>query len=284
MRFYRPQSRLAGFYASRNQDDPDTGFLEGGEIWAPKDWDIQWHTNQGLELYYQPVGTSYWEIGKKTYRLSAHGYYLIKRGVRHRLSRFTGRTPHFFYCVFDGHYLSNERQQALASLEKASFGSQGHALQLPFQGLMRELTMNSSYKWEIVESYLSVLCSEVGRLLEGMGEQKSRLYHPAAQRARELIEQNLGHVWKLEELAAICGISIPHLIDVFKKEYGQTPKQYLITKRLEEAWRRLSMSDQSITDIALELGFSSSQHFSANFYRYYTRTPSQVRRKKGSSA
>jgi AraC family transcriptional regulator len=48
--------------------------------------------------------------------------------------------------------------------------------------------------------------------------------------------------------------------------------------RLNEAKRRLKESDESITDIAAALGFSSSQHFSTHFKKMFGCTPTSYRR------
>jgi AraC-like DNA-binding protein len=60
-------------------------------------------------------------------------------------------------------------------------------------------------------------------------------------------------------------VSTPHFIEVFRAGFGETPKKYLLRQRIEEAARRLRDTDQAITRIALDLGFSSSQHFARAF-------------------
>jgi AraC family transcriptional regulator len=52
---------------------------------------------------------------------------------------------------------------------------------------------------------------------------------------------------------------------LFTASYGVSPKQYQVTARIEESKRMLSQSKATITDVAMELGFSSSQHFATQF-------------------
>ncbi len=61
------------------------------------------------------------------------------------------------------------------------------------------------------------------------------------------------------------GLSQRQMIEVFKKEYGLTPKAYTDKLRLEEAKRQLIHSDNTIIDIALGLGFNSL----SAFYRFF---------------
>ncbi len=61
------------------------------------------------------------------------------------------------------------------------------------------------------------------------------------------------------------GLSQRQMIEVFKKEYGITPKAYADRLRLEEAKRQLSETTNTIIDIAMSLGFSGL----SAFYRFF---------------
>ena len=63
----------------------------------------------------------------------------------------------------------------------------------------------------------------------------------------------------------------------FKAETGYTLHEYLIHRRVEEAHRRLSSTDEDITNIAHNLGFSSSQYFATVFRRETGMTPGEYR-------
>ena len=65
---------------------------------------------------------------------------------------------------------------------------------------------------------------------------------------------------------------------LFKRETGMTPHEFLVTCRIRKAVDLLKSSDTPITRLALELGFSSSQHFAARFRRETGQTPRELRR------
>ena len=64
----------------------------------------------------------------------------------------------------------------------------------------------------------------------------------------------------------------------FKRTTGQTPHEFLVTCRIRRAMDVLAKDPSArITDLALTLGFASSQHFAARFRRETGKTPSEWR-------
>jgi AraC-like DNA-binding protein len=82
---------------------------------------------------------------------------------------------------------------------------------------------------------------------------------------------------RLDAVASNVGLSPAGLRARFKAETGYTLHEYLIHRRVEEAHRRLSSTDEDITNIAHNLGFSSSQYFATVFRRETGMTPGEYR-------
>ena len=86
----------------------------------------------------------------------------------------------------------------------------------------------------------------------------------------------------LAEMAAFIGLSPAYFATQFKRETGRTPHDFLLDCRIEEAARRLRTEPSlSVSRVALDLGFSSSQYFSVAFRARKNCTPSQWRRGGG---
>jgi len=94
----------------------------------------------------------------------------------------------------------------------------------------------------------------------------------------QALRQNLSHQWTVEEMAALVGLGSTLFNERVKNHSGFSPISYLINIRISEAIKLLKRADISLTDIALETGFYSSQHFSTTFKKLTGYTPSAFRK------
>jgi AraC family transcriptional regulator, L-rhamnose operon regulatory protein RhaS len=82
----------------------------------------------------------------------------------------------------------------------------------------------------------------------------------------------------IADLAATAGLKPSYFREQFKKETGHAPSEYQTLLRVQKAAERLRDKTESITDIAYELGFCSSQYFATVFRKTTGMTPRQFRR------
>jgi AraC-like DNA-binding protein len=81
----------------------------------------------------------------------------------------------------------------------------------------------------------------------------------------------------IREAAAEARLSPFQFIRRFKAVFGETPHQLRIAMRLDRARRLLALTDRAVTDVCLDVGFSSLGSFSALFTRRVGRSPSAYR-------
>lgn len=93
-------------------------------------------------------------------------------------------------------------------------------------------------------------------------------------RIEQVLAANTGNSLRLEEIAHLVGMSRSALGRLFMTHRGQSPCARFRDLRLERAHALLIQGEHSITEIALETGFASSQHFAGVFRRKYGRPPS----------
>lgn len=79
------------------------------------------------------------------------------------------------------------------------------------------------------------------------------------------IQRNFMHPISLDELVEISGMSRRNFIRTFEETTGCTPIKYLIDLRIREASRLLRSTEQSVTEIAFEVGYTDSNYFSRQF-------------------
>ena len=96
--------------------------------------------------------------------------------------------------------------------------------------------------------------------------------------ARYFIVNNFDQELNLDVLAHICFISKFHFLRIFKKYYGQTPKQYLTETRIEKSKENLKRG-MSITETSFAVGFESPNSFSTLFKSRTGLTPTDFQKR-----
>ena len=92
------------------------------------------------------------------------------------------------------------------------------------------------------------------------------------------LRRDLARQWTVEEMASFVGLGTTLFNEKVKSYSGFTPLAYLINIRVSEAIKLLKQPDINLTDIALDTGFYSSQHFSTTFKKLTGYTPSEFRK------
>jgi AraC-like DNA-binding protein len=98
-------------------------------------------------------------------------------------------------------------------------------------------------------------------------------------RARDLLQQLDDPAPTVEEVAREVQLSPFHFIRQFEAVFGITPHQYRIQARLDRAKQLLAAGSRSVTDVCMDVGFSSLGSFSTLFTRRFGETPSAYRRR-----
>ena len=88
----------------------------------------------------------------------------------------------------------------------------------------------------------------------------------------------------MTEIASHAGVSVRRLQLVFRSVAGCTPHEALNLTRMEAARRYLQRpaGQRSVTEIALDCGFSHISRFSAAYRAFYGESPNQTFRKRAS--
>jgi AraC-like DNA-binding protein len=78
-------------------------------------------------------------------------------------------------------------------------------------------------------------------------------------------------------IAKAARLSPAHFSREFRREFGETPHQYLLTRRMERAAALLRATDRSVAEICLLVGLRSVGSFTTSFGRIYGRSPTAYR-------
>jgi len=95
-------------------------------------------------------------------------------------------------------------------------------------------------------------------------------------RAKDLADARYREALDVPALAA-AHLSPAHFSREFRRTFGETPHQYLLTRRLERAAALLRTTDRSVADICLIVGLRSVGSFTTSFGRLFGLSPAAYR-------
>jgi transcriptional regulator GlxA family with amidase domain len=105
-------------------------------------------------------------------------------------------------------------------------------------------------------------------------------YAPPARhllRARDLADARFSEPLDVDDMARAAGLSRAHFSREFRRAFGESPHQYLLTRRLERAAALLRTTDHSVAEICLAVGLQSIGSFTTSFTRTFGKSPTVYR-------
>ncbi|MFX4271725.1 helix-turn-helix transcriptional regulator [Propionibacteriaceae bacterium Y1685] len=107
------------------------------------------------------------------------------------------------------------------------------------------------------------------------GEEYENLAH--LRRARDRMDREFAEPLDVPALARTALMSTAHFARQFKITYGESPYNYLMTRRIERAKSLLRSGELSVTEVCLAVGCTSLGSFSARFTQLVGMTPTAYR-------
>jgi AraC-like DNA-binding protein len=96
-------------------------------------------------------------------------------------------------------------------------------------------------------------------------------------RARDLADARFAGSLTVADMARAAGLSRSHFSREFKRSFGESPHQYLLTRRLERAADLLRVTDWPVADICFAVGAGSVGSFTTSFSRVFGCPPTEYR-------
>lgn len=96
-------------------------------------------------------------------------------------------------------------------------------------------------------------------------------------RARDAMDRAYAEPLDVPAVAAVACLSEAHFIRGFRAVFGETPHRYLQRRRVERSMFLLRETGRSVSDVCLDVGFTSLGTFSRTFREIVGETPSHYR-------
>ena len=249
---------------------------------------VGWQTHEVFELMFCHSGTGRVQVDKQEIELHPYRMILIVPGARHRLIFKKDQSADLkFVCVTAQdalEYLSPVQVALLESLRNSGCSSTDHSTEVPLLaelvklipegsvvGNRRELLLVWSVISLLLASYAQDGCPEIDGSLR---QHRNRMQDVCA-----WLDGNLDRESNLNEIAAAFGLSRSLLTRTFRRHTGTSIVHYVNARCLEKAAGLLTASkEKSITQAALESGFSNLSNFHRRFKAAYGFTPAEFRR------
>ncbi len=191
--------------------------------------------------------------------------------------------PEFLYLYFQV-LPHHEEQDFIRMMETSLKIRVFHALRSPvefyFCTIEEEYAGKRPGYYHKIHSYLMLLIMELLRRKDFRpGEPPFLKPVPGTDlvlnKATSYIAANIGEPLRISQISHACGVSESYLYKIFSAGLGLSPKEYILSCKMEYAARMLKEDRMTITQIARELGFSNANHFSNAFFKVMGVRPSR---------
>lgn len=245
------------------------------------DWHSIPHTHGCAELFYVVGGVGQFRIAEQIRPVAADDLIIVNPGVEHTEVSLNASPLEYIVLGVEGlEFFAGEEgdhRYGIISLR----GNNEDVLYL-LRSLLRESEAKLPQYQIVCQDLLEVL---VVRLTRRGGF--SMALAPAGRRTnrdcslvRRYIDDHFKENITLDHLAELAHLNKYHMAHLFSREYGISPINYLISRRIRESRYLLSETDHSLSQISHMLGFSSASYFSQSFRRLQGMSPMEYRKGK----
>lgn len=243
------------------------------------------HGSNCYEIHYVPEGYGKLKANGKTYEICPNTLYVTGPHVEHAQMPFA-ENPMEEYCVYlKLHHTEYNRKKApvLTAFSEVPFWFGQDSQQI--NEIMKKLFWELEQRYTGYHIQAELLLSQLIVCLVRNYEQKKKLSQRKPEQPADtkslLIEEYFLYEYpslSLENLADRLGLSTRQTQRLLQEYYGKNFQQKKAEARMSAAAFLLEDKNRSITSIADYLGYSSVEHFSSSFRKFYKMSPREYRK------
>ena len=241
------------------------------------DWHSVPHTHNHTELFFIVSGRGQFLIQNQVFPVGVNNLVIINPNVAHTEDSLNAQPLEYIVLGIEGIELattenSNGQFCILDHLESVEFSS-------CLRNILREMELKNTGYEDICQAYMEILIIRLMRTTSLSVQSGPQTVSGNRQCAfvRRYIDLHFKEPLTLEQLSGEAHMNKYYLSHAFKREYGVSPINYMISRRIEESKYLLAETDLSLSHIAQLLGFSSLSYFSQVFRRTQDISPMEYR-------
>jgi len=242
------------------------------------DWKCVPHTHECMELFYIFGGTGLFLIEDQEYPVKVNDIIIINPDVPHAEVNINSQSLEYIVLGIEG------IQLAAGKHSNGHFCILDHYESTEISGclwnILREMEQKGTGFEDVCQAYMEILVIRLMRNTDLSVPMESQITGGNRQCAavKRYIDQHFKESLSLEQLADKAHMNKYYLAHTFKQEYGVSPINYMITRRIVESKYLLAETDLSLSQIAHLLGFSSPSYFSQAFRKTQGVSPIEYRK------
>lgn len=244
------------------------------------DWHSVQHTHNCSELFYVIEGQGQFLIENQTYPVSAYDLVIVNPNVYHTEVSLNASPLKYIVLGVEGLELAAVDEEDNTNFCIINFKNHRENILLCLQNMLSEIEKKHTGYEIICQDLMEILIVLLGRqtnfstILAPVSKKTSRLCGSTKRYIDAHYQENI----TLDQLAEVSHVSKYHLAHAFTEEYGISPINYLISKRISEAEHLLKTTDFSLSLISNTTGFSSSSYFAQIFRKQKGMSPTEFRK------
>ncbi|MBQ3088841.1 MAG: helix-turn-helix domain-containing protein [Clostridia bacterium] len=251
------------------------------KTWTSKKF-FPMHNHNYMEIEYLTSGTIIEELNGIEFKATAGDFHCLDHCDTHS---FISVDPpfHFNNICFDIRKIPTNISELLRSVQfpfVGSFSKEAFEKVNNYFEIMYSIqSSDEPYTEETLYSYFALIIIEVLKAGKTLQTNNSKSTYKYAKAAGEYIENNYKNNITLNEIAKHLNLAPNYLSQIFPKYYGCGFIEYLNSYRITVAKKLIISTDLSLTEIALDSGFSNHCAFSRAFNKYEGCSAREFKRK-----
>ena len=240
------------------------------------DWHSLLHTHTCTEIFYVVGGMGKFQIEELTLSVSVDDMVIVNPNVEHTEVSFNASPLEYIVMGVEGlEFAAGESGDDRYRLVNCGGGREDTLYYL--RAMLAEIE-NKAIGYDLVcQDLLEALVVRRTDFSLAPAASGTRTSKECAA-VRRYIDSHFKESLSLDVLAEVAHVNKYYLVHTFSKEYGISPINYLISRRIAESKQLLSDTDHSLSQISHMLGFSSPSYFSQSFRKLEGISPMEYRR------
>ena len=241
------------------------------------DWHSVPHTHNHTELFFIVSGKGQFLIQDQVFPVDVNNLVIINPNVPHTEASLNAQPLEYIVLGIDGIELATKENSngefcILDHFESVDISS-------CLRNILREMELKNTGYMDVCQAYMEILIIRLMRNTDLAVQTQPQVISGNSQCAavRRYIDLHFKEPLTLEQLSEEAHINKYYLSHAFKREYGVSPINYMISRRIDESKYLLAETDLSMSQIAQLLGFSSLSYFSQVFRKIHGSSPMEFR-------